>query len=263
LKLEPKDNRLLRVKEKLKRTLTSAPATRLASAGYDSGDKVSNSRRTFLRTGLLAALFAAVPFKHVFGQSFKERDGNPGETPVAQTDPLGNYSKASFASYLNSIFQVQTSFGIVAVTLAKVDDMPAPKGGECFTLQFRGGSRALPQDTYMITHPSLGTFALLLVPSGSDQNGAQSYLATLNRLSAADFANLSAPSRATRIAPATTAPPATIAPASVVTPTIAPVTPVAPAVVPVTTAPARTPAKRRKRKPLRKSDDDQRINLIR
>jgi hypothetical protein len=221
---------------------------------------VSNSRRTFLRTGLLAALFASVPFKHVLGQSFKERDGNPGETPVTQTDPLGNYSKAAFTSYLNSIFQLQTSIGVVAVTLTKIDDMPAPKGGECFTLQFRGGSRALPQDTYMITHPSLGTFALLLVPSGSDQNGTQGYLATLNRLSQADFANLSAPSRSTRIAPAITAPPATIAP-PVVTPTVAPVTPVVTPVIPET--PVRKPAKRRKRKPLRKSDDNGRTNLIR
>jgi len=224
---------------------------------------VSNSRRTFFRTGLLAALFAAVPLKHVLGQTFKERDGNPGETPVTQTDPLGNYSKAAFTSYLNSIFQLQTSFGIVTATLTKIDDMPATKGGECFTLLFRGGSRALPQDTYMITHPALGTFALLLVPAGTDANGAQGYLATLNRLSAADFANLSAPSRSTRTAPAITAPPATIAPAPVVTPTIAPVTPVAPSVVPVITAPASKPAKRRKRKPLRKSDDNQRINLIR
>lgn len=223
---------------------------------------MSNSRRTFLRTGLLAALCAAVPLKHVLGQSFKERDGNPGETPVTQTDPLGNYSKASFTSYLNSIFQLQTSIGIVAVTLTKVEDMPSAKGGECFTLQFRGGSRALPQNTYMITHPSLGTFALLLVPSGSDQNGAQGYVATLNRLSAADFANLSAPSRATRIAPAITAPPATIAPAPVVTPNVTPAAPVAPAVVPVTT-PVRKPAKQRKRKPLRKSDDEQRFNLMR
>ena len=88
---------------------------------------MSNSRRKFLRTGLLAALFAAVPLKQVLGQSFKERDGNPGETPVIQSDPLGNYSKASFTSYLNSIFQLQTSIGIVAVTLMKIDDMPAPK----------------------------------------------------------------------------------------------------------------------------------------
>jgi len=220
---------------------------------------VFNSRRKFLRTGLLAALFAAVPFKNAFGQTWKQNDGNPGETPVTQSDPLGNYSKASFTSYLNSVFQLQTSIGVVAVTLTKVDDMPAPKGGECFTLQFRGGSRALRQDTYMITHPSLGTFALLLVPSGSDQNGAQGYLATLNRLSPADFANLSAPSRAARLPPAITSSPATITPSPLVTPTV---TPPVPAIVPVTPAPARRPGKHRKRKPSSKNDDDRRITSM-
>ncbi|MFN2577812.1 MAG: hypothetical protein ABR607_09015 [Pyrinomonadaceae bacterium] len=218
-----------------------------------------NSRRKFLRTGLLAALFAAVPFKNSFGQSWKQNDGNPGETPVTQTDPLGNYSKASFASYLNSVFQLQTSFGVIGVTLLKVDDMPAARGGECFTLLFRGGSRALRQDTYLITHPSLGTFALLLVPTGSDQNGAQGYLATLNRLSQADLANMSAPSRLGRTAPTITSPPPplTISPAAVIAPTV---TPAVPAVVPVTTAPVRKPKKHRSRKPSWKNDEFQRLN---
>src|SRR2546423_2567383 len=188
---------------------------------------MSDSRRKFLKAGVMAALFAALPLKSVFGQSFKERDGNPGETPVTQSDPLGSYSKASFTSYLNSIFQLQTSIGVVAVTLTKVDDMPAPKGGECFTLLFRGGSRALPQGTYMITHPALGTFALLLVPSGSDQNGAQSYLATLNRLSPADFANMSIPSRVARPSQATT-PPASTAPSPTTIPAAVTPTPPAP-----------------------------------
>ena len=224
---------------------------------------MSDSRRKFLRTGLLAALFAAVPLKQVFSQSWKDRDGNPGETPPAQSDPLGNYSKATFTSYLNSIFQLQTVSGIVAVTLTQVDDMPAPKGGECFSLLFRGGSRALLQDTYTITHPSLGTFALLLVPSGSDQNGAQGYVATINRLSPADLANMAAPSRASRTMPSVTSPntpsPPTTTSPSVVTPTV---TPVAPVVVPVTPAPARKPRKHRKRKPSWKNDDDQQIKLV-
>src|SRR6185295_11207685 len=156
---------------------------------------MSESRRKFLKAGLMAALFAAVPLKSVLSQSFKERDGNPGETPPLQIDPLANYSKASFLSYLNSIFQIQTVSGVVAVTLAKVEDMPAPKGGECFSLLFRGGSLALKQDTYVLVHPSLGTFQMFLVPGGSDQNGAQAYLATLNRLSPSDFANMTPPSR--------------------------------------------------------------------
>src|SRR5256714_10119065 len=188
---------------------------------------MSDSRRRFLKAGVMAALFAALPLKDVFGQSWKERDGNPGETPVTQSDPLANYSKTTFTSYLNSIFQLQTSIGVVAVTLTRIDDMPAPKGGECFTLQFRGGGRALPQNTYMITHPSLGTFALLLVPSGSDQNGAQGYFATINRLSPADFANMSIPSRVARPSQATT-PPASTAPSPTTIPAAVTPTPPAP-----------------------------------
>jgi hypothetical protein len=156
---------------------------------------MSESRRKFLTAGLMAALFTAVPLRSIFSQSFKERDGNPGETPPLQNDPLENYSKASFVSYLNSVFQIQTVSGAIAVTLAKVDDMPAPKDGECFSLLFRGGNLALKQDSYVMVHPALGSFQLLLVPGGSDQNGAQEYVATINRLSLADFSRVSAPTR--------------------------------------------------------------------
>src|SRR4051794_31371536 len=127
---------------------------------------MSESRRKFLKAGLLAALFAAAPLKNLFGQGWKDRDGNPGETPPVQNDPLANYSKASFVSYLNSIFEIHTVSGPIAVTLSKVDDMTPPKGGECFSLLFRGGRAALRQDTYVVVHPALGTFQLFLVPAG-------------------------------------------------------------------------------------------------
>jgi len=140
---------------------------------------MSDSRRKFLKAGLLAALFAAVPLKNVLGQSWTDRSDKSGADP---NDPLANYTKATFISYLNSVFQLHTVSGIVAVTLLKVDDMTPPKGGECFSLLFRGGSRALGQDTYTIDHAALGTFKLLLVPAGTDSNGAQGYLATINRL---------------------------------------------------------------------------------
>jgi hypothetical protein len=156
---------------------------------------MSTSRRKFLRTGLLAAMVAALPAKYVLGQSWKDRDGNPANNPPASSDPLGLYTKATFKTYLNSIFQLQTFAGIVPVTLLEVGDLPAPKGGECFSLLFRGGSRAFRQDTYTLVHPSLGTFQLLLVPAGADENGAQGYLATINRLSLADAVNSSAPAK--------------------------------------------------------------------
>src|SRR5581483_158763 len=220
---------------------------------------MSTSRRKFLRTGLLATMCAAIPLKSILGQSWKDRDGNPGETPVTQSDVLGNYSKATFTSYLNSIFQFQTSFGIVDVTLARIDDMPSPKGGECFTLLFRGGSRELPQGTYTVTHASLGNFALLLVPAGADQNGAHGYVATVNRISAADFASLSAPSRTVRTSPSSTTVTTGTATTNTSGPTTSPNTgPVGPTIVPAT--PATEPKRHRRRKPSWKNDDNQRLS---
>ena len=59
-----------------------------------------------------------MPFKHVFGQSFKERDGNPGETPVTQSDPLGNYSKAE----MEPLSDVLAAIAAEAEWLADGDD---------------------------------------------------------------------------------------------------------------------------------------------
>jgi uncharacterized protein DUF6916 len=162
---------------------------------------MTTSRRRFLRTGLLATLFAAVPLENVLAQSWKQNDGNPVNTLPVQGDPLFNYSEATFRSHLNSVFAMYTTAGIVAVTLMNVGDMTACKGGECFSLSFRGGSFPQSQDTYTLVHPALGTFQLLLVPGGSDASGNQQYVATVNRLSLADEANISAPSAVRRTTP--------------------------------------------------------------
>jgi len=225
---------------------------------------MSISRRRFVKAGVLAAAVAAFPLRSILGQSLKERDGNPTEAPPVQADTLGNYSKATFKSYLGSIFQLHTSAGIVEVTLTNVDDLPAAKGGECFSLLFRGGSLAQKQDTYTLVHASMGTFQLLLVPGGADANGAQSYLATLNRLSLADLANMTAPSRVngarssgqrnTNTTSTTTSNTTTSAPASTATPSTSPAV-----VAPVVTQPA-TPAptskRKRRRKPASKRADE-------
>lgn len=186
---------------------------------------MTDSRRKFLKLGALATLFAAVPFKTLLAQGWKDRDGNPANTPTTQADNLANYTEATFRSYLNSVFQLHTIQGIVAVTLLQVDDMTASKGGECFTLLFRGGARAQRQDTYTLVHPALGTFQLLLVPTGTDQNGAQGYVATINRLSLADAASMAPPTKQSgRSQPASSASkPATATPPAV-TPSVTPST---------------------------------------
>ena len=147
------------------------------------------SRRTFMRAGTLAALFAGVPLAtvNVLGQRIHT---SPDDEPVDQAaqiyGALSNYTKATFASYINSVFVFRAP-GVrkdIEVTLIQVSDMTAAPGGECFSLLFRGGGGpALRQNTYTVEHPALGTFKLFLVPVGTDDNGAQGYLATINRLS--------------------------------------------------------------------------------
>lgn len=146
---------------------------------------MSISRRKFLRAGSMVALAAAIPVS-VLGQSWKDKDGNPVDQG-AQPDPLSHYNEAAFKSYQNSIFQVYTGHSVVEVELVRVKDLPtggpaAPAGSECFSLVFVGGSKAFEQGTYRIDHPSLGSFLLFLVPSGADDVGAQSYVATINRI---------------------------------------------------------------------------------
>src|SRR5262252_8473306 len=128
-----------------------------------------HSRRKFVKAGLLTAMFATVPLRTAFGKGFKNL---AGVIPLFDDDPLANYTKSTFVSYLNSVFQIQTASGNVEVTLTAINDMPAPQGGECFSLVFVGGSEERSQNTYTVTHPSLGTFSLFLVPAGADENGA-------------------------------------------------------------------------------------------
>jgi len=219
-------------------------------AGHSEEGHLSGSRRKFLKAGILAALFAAVPLKHILGQSWKDRDGNPGDgsSPSLQNnDPLATYTKATFLSYLNSVFQLSNGFTVVEVTLLKVNDMSPPKEGECFSLLFRGGSQALPQSTFTVSHPSLGRFPLFLVPAGPDDNGAQGYLATINRLSYKDELILAPRGTSTkRSGPVTSSPaPVNASPAKP--------QPAAPAISPTAPSPAK-PVK--KKKPSWKWNDD-------
>jgi hypothetical protein len=145
---------------------------------------MSISRRKFIRVGTIAAIAAGIPIRPgliaLAHDVLDNADGSPA------TDPLANYTQSTFAQYVNSIFRLRGST-TVDLTLVKVEDtLPAKVsragGRESFALSFRGGSIKLPQDTYIVEHAALGTFRLFLVPSGADENGAQGYVAIINRL---------------------------------------------------------------------------------
>jgi hypothetical protein len=150
---------------------------------------MSISRRRFIRIGTIAAVAAGISLKSgvlVRAQDLTEK----GSLQAAAVDPLLNYTQATFAQYVNSIFRLR-GFTTVDVTLMKVrDSLPAKTsregGRESFSLHFRGGSVELPQDTYIVEHAALGTFRLFLVPTGTDENGAQGYVAVINRLAHAN-----------------------------------------------------------------------------
>lgn len=140
---------------------------------------MSVSRRFFIKAGTLAAIAAGISIKPGL-VSLAQDLVNPG------ADPLANYTRATFVQYLNSIFTLRGP-RVVEVTLMKVEDTLSTQvsragGRESFSLFFVGGSVPLPQDTYTVEHPALGSFRLFVVPSGADENGAQGYLAVINRL---------------------------------------------------------------------------------
>jgi hypothetical protein len=200
---------------------------------------MSVSRRKFIKAGTLVALTAAIPF-NIFGQNRKEKDGNPVDQ-LSQSDPLQHYNQAAFTSYLNSIFQLQTGYSVINVTLTEVKDLlpagtQAASGRECFSLLFRGGTVALRQSTYQITHPALGRFELFLVPGGPDDTGAQSFVAIINRTA---YDPTAVPQSRTYKSLERTS-----------TPTPSPQT--APVAAPATSAPATTTTPAEKAKPARK-----------
>ena len=136
---------------------------------------MSVSRRTFIKTASVAAIAAATLGKSALSALAQD-----------STDPLANYTQATFTQYINSVFRLHGS-RTVDVVLEKVQDalpetVSRTGGRESFLLHFRGGDVRLPQDTYTVEHAALGSFGLFLVPAGADANGAQSYVATINRL---------------------------------------------------------------------------------
>ncbi|MEO8436272.1 MAG: hypothetical protein ABI596_15325 [Pyrinomonadaceae bacterium] len=150
---------------------------------------MSLSRRKFLRAGTLVALAAGIPAKAVLA-----------ETLVVPNSPLPAYpnfraalslNREAFSRCLNTRFSfVHGEATPVAVKLIEVNDLtpnanrPSAEatGKECFAAVFIGSHNApLRQETYTVTHESLGRFSMLVVPVASNKEGLY-YEAVFNRL---------------------------------------------------------------------------------
>ena len=75
---------------------------------------------------------------------------------------------AEFQTVLGSTFELSEVSGgdaaPVVVSLVEVAASEPPPGWETFSLLFAGAVAALPQATYDVDHPVLGSFPLFLVP---------------------------------------------------------------------------------------------------
>jgi uncharacterized protein DUF6916 len=155
------------------------------------------SRRAFLKRGSLTALLAGTVSNSVsVAAGQRNAKDNPGANGVEPNklayERLARYTRSTFAAQLNSNFRLTSEFGIIGLKLIQVQDSAPPGiaasaefGHENFILVFRGNAPALPQDTYMVEHESLGTFPLFLVPATPDASGQQGFVAVVNRVTEA------------------------------------------------------------------------------
>ena len=150
---------------------------------------MSLSRRKFLRAGTLVALAAGIPTKTLLAETL----GEPMPQLPGYRDLRADFTlnREAFVRSLNTSFSfVHGDAKPVAVKLVEVNDAtPKAKrsqgratGKECFTAVFLGTSSApLRQETYAVTHESLGKFSMLVVPVARTAEGCY-YEAVFNRL---------------------------------------------------------------------------------
>jgi uncharacterized protein DUF6916 len=97
---------------------------------------------------------------------------------------LENFHQDTFAAHLNGKFKIeldaatQLELELIRITQPSL----IPQGTECFSLVFRGPLLpAIPQRTYPVQHPELGSFQLFLVPVGIETEG-RIYESVFNRI---------------------------------------------------------------------------------
>ena len=149
---------------------------------------MSLSRRKFLRAGTLVAISAGIPSSTLVAETLSQ----PSPLHPANSQPNSELylNRETFSRYLNTKFSFSHGNArAFAVTLIEVNDLtpktarpPAMNGKECFATVFIG-SHNLPvrQETYTVTHESLGKFDMLAVPIARNKTGVY-YEAIFNRL---------------------------------------------------------------------------------
>jgi len=141
------------------------------------------SRRKFIQIGAVAAVATGIPL------SAAAKNSNSSLSSLAGTllnvEDTSSLNMATFKANVNTVFTLSNEKGETSnVTLKSVYDWRAAgnrSSKECFSLMFSGSGTSLRQDTYTVKHASLGTFSMLLAPSGMNKRDKK-YEAVFNRL---------------------------------------------------------------------------------
>jgi len=144
------------------------------------------SRRKFIQTTAVGAVATGIPLSAAAKNSSSSLS-SLADSLLSRGDST-SLNMATFKANLNTVFTLSNQKGETSnVTLKSVYDWRAAgnrSSKECFSLVFSGtgsSGTSLRQDTYTVKHASLGTFSMLLAPSGMN-NGDKKYEAVFNRL---------------------------------------------------------------------------------
>jgi hypothetical protein len=142
------------------------------------------TRRRFLETASLAVLAgAAVP--STLAQSASALKNDPFRD---QNLALFNgVSEETFKPYMGERFALEQggrqvgSLTLVSITTQAGAQPSSAKGIKSFAVHLSGSGAMLPQGTYTLSHESMGTISLFLVPAGKGANHP-TYTATFSLL---------------------------------------------------------------------------------
>jgi hypothetical protein len=92
---------------------------------------------------------------------------------MSSSPDFGTLKIDDFAPHRDTVFEMQTAGGVVPLKLVKVDPAGASgRAGGAFGLLFVAPSGPwLPQGTYPMKHPAMGTMEIFFVPVGPTQGG--------------------------------------------------------------------------------------------
>lgn len=155
-------------------------------------------RRSFLKAAGMTGL-STVLVNRLTGVALGQKRTNPNSgtglgSQIAKAVPVDNLAqitRSMFNANLNTKFSFsQGGVYLTDLTLIRIDTLNPPnvKGDptdlrECFSLCFRATVRLpLRQNTYQVTHKSLGSFQLFIVPGTATDKAGLHYEAIINRV---------------------------------------------------------------------------------